>query len=242
MSRARGVDGLLEFGYPAHAFLDPGHRPRDALSLPRLYHRGGAQGQQSHHGTYLEPRRATVGKPQQFVVEAVFFVPHAIMAGFVHGGGDIIETLRNLDDHVLVAGVMDGGLIREFQHVLAEERHPRRAVRLFEVAAGGQRGAAVEDADVVEARNPLSKTFFPKRSLRFSHQVKFSASLLNADLRKSRSASPRRACSVRCRKRVAKACTGGGHLTEVPLVRRHLTIGVQVTGVGSVSYANNRVR
>ena len=46
---------------------------------------------------------------------------------------------------------MGGEFHGEFQHVLAEEGHPGRAVRLLQVAAGGQRGAAVEDADVVEA-------------------------------------------------------------------------------------------
>ena len=46
---------------------------------------------------------------------------------------------------------MDGELHCEFHHVLAEERHPGGAVGLLEVAAGGERGAAVEDADVVEA-------------------------------------------------------------------------------------------
>ena len=54
-------------------------------------------------------------------------------------------------------------------------------------------------------RKPPSKTFLPNRSLRFTHQVKFSRSLLNALLRKSRSISPRRAISVRCRNRVAQA-------------------------------------
>jgi len=49
----------------------------------------------------------------------------------------------------------------------AEKGH--QAVRpLLEVAAGGQRGAAVEDADVVEAEKPPSKTFLPFRSLRFT--------------------------------------------------------------------------
>ena len=42
-------------------------------------------------------------------------------------------------------------LRRQLQHVLAEERHPCRAVRLLEVAAGGERRAAVEDADVIQA-------------------------------------------------------------------------------------------
>jgi len=117
--------------------------------------------------------------------------------------------LGELQDHVLVDGVVGGELHRELQHVLAEEGHPGRAVRLFQVAAGGKRGAAVEDADVVEAEEAPSNTFFPKRSLRFTHQVKFKSSLLNVALRKLRSVSPRRACSVRCRKSVAKAWTGG---------------------------------
>ena len=38
VSRARGMDGLQEFGYPAPAFLDLGDRPGDALPLPRLDH------------------------------------------------------------------------------------------------------------------------------------------------------------------------------------------------------------
>ena len=42
-------------------------------------------------------------------------------------------------------------LDRDLEHVLAEHRHPRGAVGLLEVAAGRQLGAAVEDADVVEA-------------------------------------------------------------------------------------------
>ena len=46
---------------------------------------------------------------------------------------------------------MGGQFHGEFRHVLTEQRHPGRAVRLLQVAAGGQRGAAVEDADVVEA-------------------------------------------------------------------------------------------
>ena len=66
------------------------------------------------------------------------------------------------------------------EHVLAEERHPGRAVRLLEVAAGRQRGAAVEHADVVEAEEPALEHVPPVGSLRFTHQVKFISSLLNA--------------------------------------------------------------
>ena len=130
------------------------HRPRDALPLPLLDHRGGAQGQEPHHGAHLEPLGAAVGEAQQVVVEAVLLVPHAVRSGPVHARGDIVEVLDKLHDHVLVDGVVGGEFHGEFQHVLAEEGHPGRAVRLLQVAAGGERGAAVEDADVVEAEEP----------------------------------------------------------------------------------------
>ena len=58
--------------------------------------------------------------------------------------------LCELDDHVLVGAVVGSEFHRELGHVLTEERHPGRAVRLFQVAAGGQRGAAVEDANIVK--------------------------------------------------------------------------------------------
>ncbi len=120
VSRARGVDGLQQFGHPAQAFQQLSHRPRNALPLPLLDYRGGAQGQQPHHRAHLEPRGAAVGEPQQVVVEAVLLVPHAVLTGTVHGRGDIDEVLDELHDHVLVGGVVGGELHRELQHVLAE--------------------------------------------------------------------------------------------------------------------------
>ncbi len=58
-------------------------------------------------------------------------------------------------------------------------------------------------------RKPPSNTFFPKRSFRFTHQVKLRSSLLKADRRNSTSVVPRRTFSVLWRKSVAKAWTGG---------------------------------
>ena len=49
------------------------------------------------------------------------------------------------------AGVLARELERDREHVQAVHPHPARAVGLLEVAAGRQRRAAVEDADVVEA-------------------------------------------------------------------------------------------
>ena len=110
MPQARRVDGLPKLGNPAQAFLHLSHRPRDALPLPLLDNRGGAQGKEPHHGAHLEPLGAAVGEPQDVVVEAVLLVPHAVLTGTVHGRGDIVEVLCELEDHVLVDGVVGGEL------------------------------------------------------------------------------------------------------------------------------------
>ena len=68
--------------------------------------------------------------------------------------GDVQEVLHELEDHVLVRRVVRRELDRELEHVLAEQGHPGRAIRLFEVAAGRQWGAAIEHTDVVEAQEP----------------------------------------------------------------------------------------
>src|SRR5215469_14836901 len=58
-------------------------------------------------------------------------------------------------------------------------------------------------------RNPPSNRLLPKRSLRFTHQLKFNISLAKDLSRNLISAVPRKACSVRYRKIEAQACTGG---------------------------------
>ena len=66
--------------------------------------------------------------------------------------GDPQEMLHKLHGHVFVARVLGGNLHADIEHVLAEECHPGGAVGLFEMAAGGQRRAAVENADVVQTQ------------------------------------------------------------------------------------------
>ena len=125
--------------------------PRHALALPRFDDGRCAERQQPDKGADLETRGAAVRQPQDVVVETVLLVPHAVVAHLVHGGADPQEVLRKLVGELLVAGVVGRELDRDLQHVLAVHRHPCGAVGLLEVAARGQFGAAVEDADVVEA-------------------------------------------------------------------------------------------
>ncbi len=64
---------------------------------------------------------------------------------------------KNLVAIVLVGVVFARQLQRDRQHVQAEQAHPGGAVGLLEVAAGRQRCAAVEDADVVEPQEAALK-------------------------------------------------------------------------------------
>ena len=111
-----------------------------------------AQRQQPDHRAHLEPLRAAVGQAQHVVEEAVLLVPHPdVVAAVHHRGGDPQEVLDELQRHVDVyVGSLERELDRDLEHVLAEQRHPRGAVGLLEVAAGRQRRAAVEHADVVQ--------------------------------------------------------------------------------------------
>ena len=113
-------------------------------------HRG--QRQQADDRAHLQARRAAVREAQHVVEEAVLLVPHLVvaLAHPVHRAGDEQRVLEELLDELLVERLVQRQLDRDAQHLLAEEHHPRRAVGLVEVAAGGQRRRAVEHADVVE--------------------------------------------------------------------------------------------
>src|SRR5262249_43969851 len=72
------------------------------------------------------------------------------------------------------------------------------------------RGALRSKTPILSSpRKPPSKRFFPKRSFRFTHQVKFTTNFLKQRFRKSRLPSPCRAFWVRYRNIAAQACTGG---------------------------------
>ena len=156
MANARRVNGLYDFGISAQAFHNLAHCTRNGFPLYLFDDRGGAQRQEPHHRAHLEPCRASVRQAQQVVVEAVLFVPHAIRTGW-RGHGNIAKMLGKLDDHILIGRVMGGERNRELQHVLAEQRHPGRSIRLLKMPAGRQRRAAVKDADVVQSKEAALK-------------------------------------------------------------------------------------
>jgi hypothetical protein len=81
----------------------------------------------------------------------------------------------------------------DLQHVLAEERHPGRAIRLFQIAARGQGRAAVEHADVVQAQEAALEHVALGAIFPVHHQVKFRSSfwkLFRSQTRPLRRARP----------------------------------------------------
>ncbi len=151
MAGPRCMDAVEEVRHPASPFRDGGNDIGHERPLVRFDDRYGAKRQQAHDGADLQAARAAIGKPQDIVIESVLLVPHAVRPGGVHRPGDPQELLAVLGRHILVRRIARGQLDADFEHVLAVQRHPRRAVGLLEIAAGRQRRAAIEDADIVEA-------------------------------------------------------------------------------------------
>jgi hypothetical protein len=134
------------------------------------------------------------------------------------------QGLRLLD----VDGVVDGQLDGDLQHVLAVQRHPRGAVGLVEVAAGGQRGAAVEDADVVEAEEAALEDVVAVGVLAVDPPGEVLHQLLEGVLQEGAVALAGAVLLQLVEEQGGPGVHGRVDVAEVPLVRRDLAVGVQV--------------
>src|SRR5205085_9970664 len=115
------------------------------------------------HGADLERDPLAAWQVQHVVIELVVVVPEAdaLAAHIGHRLGDVEEMLEELYRDVLVDPVFHGQSERDTQQVQRVHRHPRGAVRLIDMAAGRQRRAAVEDADIVEAEKTALEDIAP---------------------------------------------------------------------------------
>src|SRR5262249_31781245 len=152
VARAAGLDVGDQLWMPAYEVAGPLRESRQALDDVGVKYGGGADRQQPHHRADFEAHGVAVRQPQDVVEEPVVLVPQLVLvdADAVHGPGDPEKMLVELRGELLVDRIVQRQLQRDLEHALAIESHPRGAVRLLEVAAGGQRRAPVEDADVVE--------------------------------------------------------------------------------------------
>ncbi len=124
-------------------------QPVQRVSFDALHSK---QGNQSHERADLERDVSAVRTVNRVVEETVLGVPkaYAVATQVVDGVRNVNEVLKEFRGDVLVGWLGAGQFQSHGQHVQAVHTHPSRAVRLFQVAAGGQRRAAVKDADVVQ--------------------------------------------------------------------------------------------
>src|SRR5256714_3631278 len=99
---------------------------------------------------------------QHVVVKFVFFIPetNSTAAQIVHGGGNAEEVFEELGRDVFVNVIFTRELDRDAHQIQRKHCHPTRAIALFKVAAIGERGAAIEYADVIKPKEPAFENIF----------------------------------------------------------------------------------
>src|ERR1700752_1804513 len=123
---------------------------------------------------------------KQVVEETVLGIPHLVVicSDAVHRIGDPKELFEETKGDLFIHGVVLAENERDLQHVLAVESHPRRAIRLVDMAASGKFGAAVENANIVEAQEAASKNVAPLRIFSIDPPIEIQHQTLKGALQK----------------------------------------------------------
>ena len=195
----------------------------------RVEDRGGAERQQADHRPDLQPRGRSVGQTEDVVEEAVGLVPHlvVVVADPVHRVGDPHEVLEELERVLLVVRILVGQDERDLEHVLAVERHPGRPVGLLQRAAGRQRRAPIEDADVVEAEEAAGEDVAALRILAVHPPVEVEHQALERALQERDVLATEVALDLVEEERGPRV-DRRIHVAEVPFVGRDLSVRVAV--------------
>src|ERR1051326_972036 len=100
---------------------------------------------------------------QSVVKEAVLLVPHTrtVVAEVIDGVGDVEEMLPELAGHIFVSRVVASQLQSDGQEIQSVHGHPASAISLLDVATAGQRIAAIEETDIVEAQESALEDVLP---------------------------------------------------------------------------------
>src|SRR5215510_7910055 len=170
------------FDEPLHAALET-RQFVDRLGIEG-FHR--EQRNQSDHRAHCERAALAVGQAEHVVKKPILIIPEldVFAAKVVHRAANIDEVLEEFARDILVNGIIFRQLQRDGEHVEAVHAHPTGAVRLLDVAAGGQGGAPVEDPDVIEAEKAALKYVAPVRVLTIDPPSKIEQKLLKDALEK----------------------------------------------------------
>src|ERR1043165_1946327 len=100
---------------------------------------------------------------QHVVKEPILLIPESdlVVATIIHRMRDEDKVFPKLAGYILKARIFFRELHRDREQVQRVHRHPTRAVRLRDMAAGRQRCAAIENADVIETEKAALKNIHP---------------------------------------------------------------------------------
>ena len=166
---------------PIHAFFEAG-QIGDALFVEQFHSN---ERQEADQRPCAEGDRWISVIENLVVVEAIVFIPEPVAAEMIDGVHDLDEMLEELRSHVFI-GRDDAatGPPRQFEghveHGESIKGHPCGAVCLFESLAARQGGAAVEDADVVEAEKASCEEVSPLAILAVDPPCEVQQQLLEA--------------------------------------------------------------
>ena len=116
----------------------------------------------------------------------------------------------------------------DFGHVLAEQRHPCRAVGLLQVAPGRQRRAAVEDADVVQTEEPAFEDVLAETVLAVRPPSEVQQQLIEGRLEEIDVGLAAQGLLGTMEEQSRPGMDRRVHVAEIPLVGRDLAAGMQV--------------
>ena len=177
----------------------------------------------------LQPHGIAIREMEQVVEEPVLGVPHFVVVfpDPIHGVGDPEEVLKKPVGNLLIHGVVVCQNERDLQHVLAVESHPRRAVRLVQMAARRERSTAIKHANVVQPEKSTGENILSLRIFPVDPPVEILHQALKRPLQKAEIRPAQFFFNV-----VEKQSRPGMHwrihVAEVPLVGRNLPIRMRI--------------
>ncbi len=139
--------------------LQPALEVRQFVQHFRLKSFDGEQRDQPYHRANFHGKVVAIRQIQYVIKEAVFFVPqaHSVAPTVAHSMSDVDEVFPELASHVFVGWLLRRKFQGDGEQIQGVHRHPTRSIGLFEVSACGQGRAAIEDADVVQAKEAALK-------------------------------------------------------------------------------------
>ena len=135
---------------------------------------------------------------------------------------------HELDEHIFVAWVFNSELTGEPDHVLREERHPGSTVRLFQITARRQWGAAVENPDVVESEKATLENVLAKTILAVNPPCEVHQELVERPLNKVYIDRPVQCLRRSIKEKRRESMHRRVYVAEIPLIRRELTARVDM--------------